>query len=267
MSKAHTRKADVVIVDLEDSIPLTQKQTARENINSALDALRENRQTAFVRVNGDLSNLVKDLEMLRLERLSAIVIPKVEYVGMVKVLDSFLSTLEAAQGLVSGSTKLVATIESAVGGLSATEISTSSGRLIALAIGSEDYAADIGCEPCEEALLGVCQNLIMAARQAGIVALGFPGSISEISDFEKLQSHVRKARAMGFSGAMCIHPSQVPIVNEGFAGDAALHDWADKVVLAMREAALAGKGTCQVDGQMVDAPVLARAERVIASRK
>ncbi len=266
LNKAHTRGADAIIVDLEDSIPSEQKKAAREQVNSALGILNSNNQLAAVRVNGDLSNLVKDLEILDLGKLSAIVLPKVEYPGMMKTLDAFLSTLEVKQGLTPGSTKLIGMIESAEGGCALQEISLSTRRLIAIAIGSEDFSADIGCEPCEEALLGICQEMIMAARRAGIAALGFPGSIGEISDLEKLRSQISRARKMGFNGALCIHPAQVSIVNSGFGYSEAQFEWAERVVSEMKKAELAGHGVCQIDGQMIDAPVLARAHRILSAR-
>jgi citrate lyase subunit beta/citryl-CoA lyase len=264
IKKAHTRGADMIVIDLEDSILPQKKSEARENINLALDILDSNDQSAAVRVNGDLSNLVKDMESLSLAKLSAIVLPKVEYAGLINALDDFLGSLEQRQGLVVGSTHLIAMIESAKGCGSLNEISKSSKRLTAIALGSEDLSADLGCEPCAEALSWICQSMVVAARQSGIAALGFPGSISNISDLDELKTQIGKAKKIGMNGSLCIHPAQVELINSGFGYSEAEYAWAKRVVSAMKEAEQKGQGVATIEGKMVDAPVLARAKEILS---
>ena len=265
VSKAHLRGADVIILDLEDSIPVAEKSNARRIINDSLKTLESNGQLAVARVNGDLSNLVKDLESLDLAKVSGIFLPKIESQGMVKAVDQLLSLLELAQGIEIGSTELIGIIESASGVAALDRICSASNRLVALAVGSEDYAADLNCEPCEEALLGLCHEVKIATARTGIAAIGITGSIAEIKDLDKLSSQAKKAKRMGFNGALCIHPVQVAIINSAFNYTDSQIDWASRVVEAMRKSASLNQGVCIVDGKMVDEPVLLRAQTILDS--
>lgn len=265
VAKAHQRGADIIILDLEDSIPLEQKASARQTINSALQQLKAVNQAVAVRINGDPSSRTQDLQAIDLSSVSLLLLPKVEQTVEIEQVDQLLSELEQQQSIANGQTQLVVMLESATGVLNAAALAKASSRVLALAIGSEDLSAELGCEPTTNALLYSCQQMKLASAAANIQAWGFPGSISEYSDLDKLEAQLNLARELGFSAALCIHPAQIALVNQVFSYTDEQRAWAQRVVNAMADAEKQGRGVCRVDGRMVDAPVVARARRILAT--
>ena len=163
-----------------------------------------------------------------------------------------------------GGVRLVLQIEapSAIGALPA--IAAAHRRVAAMTLGPEDYAAALGGFPEEDVLFTPNYAVLCAARAAGILPLGFVGSIGGFSDPEAYAGMARRARRMGFRGAMAVHPAQVPLLNEAFTPTEAERDWARRVVEGNRLAEAEGRGAFQVDGKMVDPPVVRRAEEILA---
>jgi len=140
-------------------------------------------------------------------------------------------------------------------------------RLTGVFIGSEDLSFDGGFEPTSENLFGPCQRIILAARQGKIRAYGFPGSIAEYRDQELFMSMVNKGKSMGFDGAFCIHPSQVPVVNDAYGISVAQFEQAEKIITAYEQAVAKQLGAVEVDGKMIDLPVVERARQIVATYK
>ena len=136
-------------------------------------------------------------------------------------------------------------------------------RVVAMNIGGEDFALDLNAEPDDDVLLHPKQRMIIAARAAGVMPLGFIGTVADFSDWERFRQMVRRSRRFGFEGAGCIHPGQVKIVNEEYTPSADEVAYARKVIQMDREAQAAGRGSFQIDGKMIDIPVVVRAERLI----
>jgi citrate lyase subunit beta/citryl-CoA lyase len=130
-------------------------------------------------------------------------------------------------------------------------------------IGGEDFALDLNAQPDDDVLLHPKQRMIIAARAAGVMPLGFIGTVADFSDWEKFRLMVRRARRFGFDGAGCIHPGQVKIVNEEYTPSAEEVAYARKVIQMDKEAQAAGRGSFQIDGKMIDIPVVVRAERLL----
>ena len=264
IAKVHLKGADIVILDLEDSIPQDQKQSARKQLAEAILQLTEQQQTIAVRINADLENLCSDLAAVDLTRVKCLLLPMTEDASVIRFIEKHLNQLEQRQGCDEGSTALVVMIETCRGVANMREIAQATPRIIALSLGSEDLSSELGVEPSPESLTGVCRQMVLAAKEAGIDALGFPGSIGEFSDLEKLNQMLNSARNMGFSGSLCIHPAQVAAVNDIFVYSEQQQRWAARVIDALQQAEQQGLGTCKLDGRMLDAPVAALARQILA---
>lgn len=146
-------------------------------------------------------------------------------------------------------------------------IAHSTPRLAALALGQEDFSAEMGMvEPEGLSLLSFYQSVQVAAREAGVMPVGYPGSIAEFTDLDLFRSNVVLARRLGFDGGACIHPKQVPILNEAFTPSDTEIARAEAMVAAYDAAMEAGDGAVAFEGKMIDVPVVARASRILSIR-
>ncbi len=168
------------------------------------------------------------------------------------------------RGLPSGHTRLVAVIETPGAYFHMREMAGAHPRLIALALGSEDFALEMGMPPSPDGLSHATRELVIAARAGGVTPLGFIGTLADFSDREAFAVMARQGRQLGFEGAFCIHPAQVPILNQAYGPSAEEVEAARRVVTAFEQAEAQGLGSVQVDGSMVDVPVVERARRTVA---
>jgi len=263
VEKAHTRGADVLQLDLEDAVPPAEKEKARALVENSAARVRRGGADVVVRINQPLSLAVRDLEHSVCPDVDAIAITKADSASHVKLLDELVTGLEEKRGMKAGHTKFIVMIETADAFTRIDEIPRASPRVVAMNIGGEDFALDLNAQPDDDVLLHPKQRMIIAARAAGVMPLGFIGTVADFSDWEKFRLMVRRARRFGFDGAGCIHPGQVKIVNEEYTPSAEEVAYARKVIQMDREAAAAGRGSFQIDGKMIDIPVVVRAERLI----
>ena len=147
------------------------------------------------------------------------------------------------------------------------DIAVSTPRLAALILGSEDFSASAGMEPVADGLLYPNQQIVFAARSAGIMPLGFVGSIAEYSDKQAFRQTIARSRKLGLMGGFCIHPDQVAIMNEGFSPARAEIEQADGLLEVFARAQQQGLGAAEYNGKMIDAPVVARARDLLALDK
>jgi citrate lyase subunit beta/citryl-CoA lyase len=171
--------------------------------------------------------------------------------------------LEVRRGLPVGHTRFITMIETADAFQRMDEIPRASPRVVAMNIGGEDFALDCEQNPDEEVLLFPKQRMIIAARAAGVMPLGFIGTVADFSDWEKFRAMVRRSRRFGFDGAGCIHPGQVKIVNEEYSPRPEEVDFARRVITLNAEHAAQGRGSFQIDGKMIDIPIVERAQRLL----
>ena len=162
-----------------------------------------------------------------------------------------------------GHTKFVVMIETADAFSRIDEIPRASPRNVGMLIGGEDFALEMNAQPDPDVLLHPKQRMIIAARAAGIMPLGFIGTVADFSDWDAFRAMVRRARRFGFDGAACIHPGQVTIVNEEYTPGEAEVAYARKVIQMDNEAKAAGRGSFQIEGRMIDIPVVVRARKLI----
>jgi citrate lyase subunit beta/citryl-CoA lyase len=263
VDKAHTRGADVIQLDLEDSVPPAEKANARTLVEKNAARVRRGGADVVVRINQPLALAVRDLEHSILPDVNGIACTKIDSASHVKLLDELVSDLEEKRGMKIGHTRFITMIETADAFTRIDEIPRASPRIAAMNIGGEDFALDCAMQPDEDVLLHPKQRMIIAARAAGVMPLGFIGTVADFGDWERFRQMVRRSRRFGFDGAGCIHPGQVKIVNEEYTPSAEEVEYARKVIRMDEEAAAAGRGSFQIDGKMIDIPVVVRAQNLL----
>jgi citrate lyase subunit beta/citryl-CoA lyase len=266
IASAHTRQADAVIFDLEDSIINTQKNAAREALSSALASVRPHGLPMLVRVNNEAVHFEADVRAAVRAGADAIMIPKTDDADLLLEADQIISKFEFEFTRQPGTVKFIALIESPKGLFNIASILQTQGRLIGLGFGSEDFAASLGVEPDADALSEPAQRIALAARAFDMLAWGLPGSIANFNDLPAFEQLVRKAKAFGFTGALGIHPKQITAINAAFRPSAAELSQAERIVAAYQQALDAGLGAVALDGKMIDAPVVERARRLMKSQ-
>jgi citrate lyase subunit beta/citryl-CoA lyase len=198
-----------------------------------------------------------------IEGVSALVVTKVEGPDHLRLIDELVSRLEFKRGLPQGKIRLMGLIESPLALFHAREIAVASPRLISLSLGAEDYATAIGGRPTEDVLYVPKQTVIQAARSAGILSMGTIGTLANFRDLGAYRAMVRRSVAFGFAGASCIHPAQIPILNEEFSPSEEEIQHAQRIIDEDRIASEQGRGSFQINGQMIDVPVVRRAESLL----
>lgn len=263
VDKAHVRGADVIQLDLEDSVPPAEKANARKLVEKNAARVRRGGADVVVRINQPLSLAVRDIEHSVCPDVDGIAVTKATGVSHLQLLDELVSELEQKRGMAAGHTKFIAMIETPEAFFKIRDITTATGRIIACNIGGEDYALNCGMQPTGEALLYPKQHMIFAASAAGIMPLGFVDSVATFGDWDNFRRMVRRSRDFGFMGAGCIHPGQVTIVNEEYKPGAAEVEYARKVIALDGEAAASGRASFALDGKMIDIPIIVRAQRLL----
>src|SRR6266850_7257570 len=264
VDKAHTRGADCILLDLEDSVPAHEKDNARRLVTEAARRVRRGGADVAVRINRPDSMAPRDLEAAVCSEVNAIAVTKVDDAAHLKRLDEIVSKLESKRGLKAGHTRFIAMIETPAAFFRMPEIATAVERNAAMDIGGEDFALENGMEPTEEALLMPKQQMIFAARAAGLMPLGFLASVAAFGDWEAFGRMVRRSRQFGFMGAGCIHPGQVPIVNREYSPAAEEAAYARRIVRENAQHEAAGRASWSLDGKIIDVPVVLRAQRLLA---
>jgi citrate lyase subunit beta / citryl-CoA lyase len=257
------RGADGIILDLEDAVAPSQKERARTLIADAIPQVARNGGDVLVRVNHPWRLLVRDLEAAVIPGIAALMLTKVDSAEHVHAVAEIVAELEAERGLPVGAMKFVVLVETAAGFFRIEAIAKSHPRVVALSLGTEDFTADCGMLPDPEALFYPKQHTLIAARAAGILPMGFVGSIADFRDQEAFRAIVRRSRRLGFMGASAIHPLQVPVLNEEFGVTAEEEDRAQRMVAAYEAAFAQGLGAVQFEGAMIDVPVVERAKNVL----
>lgn len=260
---AARRGADCIQVDLEDSIPPEFKDKARDRVGSVAATLAAQGLDVVVRINRPWRLASRDLEASVSPHVTAINLPKVPNAAHVRAIAEILDELEPAAGLPIGHTRLVVMIETAEGLLDMAAIAAASPRIVAMTVGAEDLALSMGMEPVEDALYVPNVQAVAAARAAGILPIGYVGTVADYADREAFRRTAERARALGFSGGFCIHPDQVPILNAAFSPRPQEVEAARELIVAYEAAQRDGRGAISYKGAMVDQPVVDRARLLL----
>src|SRR5260221_1343439 len=260
---AAKRGADAIILDLEDSVAASEKERARSLVPEAAGIVSSGGADVVVRLNRPMRMTVRDLEAVIGPGVHAVALPKAESADHVRLDAEIIDELESERGIPIGTTKMLAMVETASAFFRIAEIARAHPRLVGLNLGTEDFALSAGMLPEAEGLLLPKQMCVFAARAAGIMPLGFVGTVAEFHDLDGFRETVRRSRRLGFMRASVIHPSQVAILNEEFSASAAEIDHARRVVAAYDKALAEGVGAVTVDGKMIDVPTVERARMLL----
>jgi len=261
---AHRRGADAIILDLEDSVPEAERPVARRTLRESARNVARAGADVVVRINRPWRQTIADLEAAIWPEVQALALTKVDSADHVRLIAEVVSELEAERGMAHGSIRFTVMIETAAAWFQMAEIAQASPRNVAMTLGGEDFALSVGMLPEPEGLFMPKQTLAIAACSAGLMPLGFIGTVADYKDLDAFRLTVRRSRRLGFLGASVIHPSQVAILNEEFGPSAEEVDSAERIVAAYAEAVAAGRGSIAVDGKMVDVPVVIRAQALLA---
>src|SRR5438552_3042884 len=263
IDKAHMYGADCIQLDLEDSVPESEKARARGGIASVARRLRERGVDVVVRINRPFAMAVRDIEAVVTADVAGLNISKVQSAAHLRLIDELVGEIEESRGIAIGHTRFIAMIETAAAFFEMPNIAKSTKRLVAMAFGSEDFALNAGMRPTAETLLMPKQQMIFAAASAGLMPLGFIESVANYRDIEAFRIMVHRSRDFGFVGAGCVHPSQVPIVNEAYSPTADEVDKARRIVAESQVAESKGRGAFAMDESMIDRPIVLRAKRLL----
>ena len=261
---AHTRGSDAVILDLEDSVPPAEKANARGLIAAAAPKVARSGADVVVRINQPLELAVRDIEAAVSPAIHTLMLPKIDSAGHVRLIAELVERIEAQKGMRIGHTRLMALIETPAAFARTEEIAAAHPRLISVSLGSEDFAMEIGGEPATDVLFYPKQRVAIAAVANGLLPMGIIGSVADFADLEGYRASARLARRLGFRGSSCIHPKHVEILNEEFGAKPKEVAWAHRVIDVYAKAKAEGRASVQLDGKMIDIPIVVRAERVIA---
>ena len=263
VDKASSCGADGIILDLEDSVAPNDKAAARGLIKDAAKIVASGGADVLVRINRPLDLAVRDIETVVSPAITALMIPKIESAGHVRLLAELVSSCEAKQGMTRGHTKFYVVVESVQAFPHMFEIAAAHPRVVAFTCGTEDFTASTGSQPDPDVLLYPKQQGIIAARAAGAIPLGVLASSANFRDIEGYRKAIANSRRFGVEGSACIHPTQVTALNDGFSpSDKDIAD-AKRVVATYDKAMAEGRGSIGLDGMMLDVPVVQRSERVL----
>lgn len=269
VEKAHTRGADAIILDLEDAVAPAAKPAARAALAAAVPTVRQpgpdgRGADVCVRVNRPLRMAVEDIDAAIRAGADVLVLTKLMGPDHVRLLAELMAESEEAAGVAIGRTRAIGLVETAESLPQMEAIARASPRLVALGVGGEDLATDLGAEATPDALDLPKRMCVLAARAAGILPLGFIGTVAGLGDLEDYRAMLRRSKAIGFACASAIHPSHIPILNEEFGARPEELARAGRMVAAFEAALAAGVGAVSFEGQMIDEPVVARARRLLA---
>ena len=276
VEKAFTLEADAVILDLEDSVAVSDKVATRKQVVEALG--RKGRARVYVRVNAPSTPFCHGDLMETVQRgIDGVVVPKIESAADLHAIDWVMAALERERGIPEGSLDLMPLIETAAGVqrvdrvLQARNLRPYKGpwRVKRVAFGAGDYANDVGLAPTlEEAeLAGARERVVLASRAAGMEN-PIDSPWFHFKETEAFQRSLERSRRTGFQGRLCVHPDQLAPVNKAYLPSDEELERARRIVAAFREAEARGEAAVQVDGLMVDYPIVHRAQALLdAARK
>jgi len=260
-TNAGLHKPDGIILDLEDSVSPTEKDSARYLVRNALCSVDFYGAERMVRIN-QLPTGLNDLKFVIPHNVHVILIPKCESAITVKDVEEEINIIKAMNN-ISAEIYLMPIIESALGVVKSYEIASASDKVCALAVGLEDYTADLGVERTNEGKESFYarSSVVNSAKAAGVQAIDTV--FSDVDDMEGLRASVLEAKALGFEGKGCIHPRQIKVVHDALAPSEREIEKAKKIVLAFNEAEKNGLSVVALGSKMIDAPVVKRAQHTI----
>ena len=255
--------ADSVILDLEDAVSLTEKDSARILVREAIKTIDYSQVEVVVRVNPLVTEFgPHDVDVIARVKPDTLMIPKANE-EEIKLVDKMLDQIETEEGYLAGSIKLIALIETALGLENVYNVIQASKRMVGVLLGGEDLTSDLGIQRTKEGeeIFYARNKVATACRALKVDSIDTP--FTDTNDYEGLAKDTAKAKSLGLTGKSAINPRQIEIIHSVFAPTDAELKHALRVLDAMEEAEKEGKGVCSLDGKMIDAPVINRATRTV----
>jgi citrate lyase subunit beta/citryl-CoA lyase len=261
MINAGIHKPNGIILDLEDAVAPDKKLEAAYLVRNALRSINFYEAERMVRIN-QLPRGIDDLRFIVPHYVNLILIPKCEGSEQIKQLETEIDKIQRANNL-SYPIYYMPIIESALGVEKAFEIATASANVVAMAIGLEDYTADIGVQRTKEGNESLYARLriINACKAAKIQPID--SVYSDVADMDGLALNVKNSKSLGFEGMGCIHPRQIAVIHQNFAPGQSEIEKAKKIIIAFEEAKSKGLGVVSIGTKMIDAPVVKKAQNTI----
>jgi len=269
IEKAFNTQADVIIIDLEDAVPLSEKEISRSTVREKVAQYAG--RMILVRVNALGSLFIEaDLEKTIVEGVNGIILPKVEKADDIHDINKLLLEVEKKRSLPEGSTRLFPLIESAAAVQHVYEIvstKTKPERIYTVMFGAADYTLDMRIEMTMGGteLYYARSKIAIACRAAGIAPPIDTPFMIDLKNTEALLSDARRAKELGFQGKLVIHPQQIEPCNRVFSPTPEEIAWAEKIVQAFEEAEASGTAVIQLEGKFIDYPVVKRSRDILAS--
>jgi citrate lyase beta subunit len=275
--KAAQMAVDSIVMDLEDSVALNHKQEARRTVSEALRTVDFGRSERLIRLNpppvsseerGQVADLfLADLDATIDAHPDGYVIPKVETDEQLLRVSGYLDRAEDARGWPSASIRLLAIVETARGVMNLKEIAQASQRLDGLMFGAEDLAANIGARRTRAGweVFYARSAVVTAAAAYNLQAIDM--ILADLNDLDRLEEECISAQALGYEGKMAIHPRQVEVIDRVFTPSGEEIEQAQRLVQANNQHQATGSGVFELDGQMIDRPLVRTAEQVLAKAK
>ena len=265
LTKAASLPADVLVPDLEDSVPDGEKEHAREIVREVVKTLTQAGRTVIPRINALDTGLARDdLAAVVGPNVYGVTVGKVTSTWEIEQVSAILDSLEEQAGVEIGHTRLIPWLESAMAIVNAYQIASASPRIVAVAIGAEDFTNDMSVQRSDggDEVRYARSVVAVAARAAGVIAIDTP--YVNFRDAEGLEREVRSALPLGFKAKFAIHPAQLETINTLFSPSEEELEYARQVVAAFAEAEAEGRGSTSLDGKMIDIPVVKRARNLLA---
>jgi citrate lyase subunit beta/citryl-CoA lyase len=259
LASALGRPADAIILDLEDGTHPSMRAAARSRIAESIARVKAESKIAAVRINADWLTAMQDLDAAVGGGPDILVLPKVEHPRDVQILDQIVGDLEARAQLPASHARFLLQIESAKALPQVYEIAQASPRIMGMMLGSEDYSLDCGAVPTPDSLFFASMTVLNAARAAGIQPIGLIDSIANLGDIDAFEQVLGRAKALGFRGAVVVHPKFLDAINACYTPTAEQIEQARNIVESFEAAFGQGLGAVKVGDLMVDKPVYRRA--------
>ena len=258
------RDADVLLLDIEDSVPVVDKQQARDNIKEFVMRPEVKGKLIFPRVNDrESGELLKDLYQLTIPGVSGFMYPKSTKEEDVYFVGKLLETIEYEKNIPVGTFKLIPLIETAGAIVEIKEICKACTRVIAVAFGCEDYVTDL-CgrhDPDGQSIYYARNAIVNAARATGVLPIDTVHI--KVHDLEDLEKNLVLAKNLGFEGMLVLNPKELPLVNQYFSPSTEEVTWAKEMIQLTEEAKSEGKGVAVKDGKFIGPPMLKMAEKIL----
>lgn len=262
------RDADVLLLDIEDSVPMCDKQTAREHIKEFVLRPETQGKLIFPRVNDrESGELLKDLYQLTLPGIAGFMYPKSTKGEDVYFVGKLLETIEYEKKIPVGTYKLIPLIETTGAIVNIKEICTACTRVVAVAFGCEDYVTDLGGkhDPDGMSIFYARNAIVNAARATGVLPIDTVHI--KVHDLEDLERNLILSKNLGFEGMMALNPKELPLINQYFSPSEEEVAWAKEMIQLAAEAKAEGKGVAVKEGKFIGPPMMKMAEKILAKQR